>query len=169
MNHFYKDLVGWVREGDLEVLKLGVENTPDGGTIVEIGTCNGFCTAYLIVEIINSGKNIRLITCDIFEDESQMQRVRETFKDYKVEIMQSKSLDLDVNYADFIWLDGDHSFETVTAELKKFYPILMTGGIIGGHDYLHPSYPEVGMAVRQYFKKLNKEINEVCYSFYITK
>jgi predicted O-methyltransferase YrrM len=169
MEHFYKDLVGWVRDGDLEFLKLGVENTPDGGRIVEIGTCNGYCTAYLIVEIINSGKNIELITCDIFEDESQMQRVKETFKDYKVEILQSRSLDLDIKETDFVWLDGDHSFETVYAELNKFYPILKEGGIIGGHDYLHPTYPEVGMAVRQFCKKLNKEINEVCYSFYFVK
>lgn len=36
---------------------------------------------------------------------------------------------------DMVWLDGDHAFETVQAELKQWSPKLRCGGILCGHDY----------------------------------
>lgn len=37
---------------------------------------------------------------------------------------------------DFIYIDANHSYESVSQDLKNWWPRLNSGGLIGGHDYL---------------------------------
>lgn len=36
---------------------------------------------------------------------------------------------------DFIYIDGDHSYEACLADLLNYYSKVKTGGLIAGHDY----------------------------------
>lgn len=36
---------------------------------------------------------------------------------------------------DFVYLDGNHAYEHVRAELQAWWPLVKEGGILGGHDY----------------------------------
>jgi hypothetical protein len=47
------------------------------------------------------------------------------------------SLFLD-NSLSFVYLDGDHSFEAITADLAAWWPKVLPGGIFAGHDWLCP-------------------------------
>lgn len=38
---------------------------------------------------------------------------------------------------DFVYLDGDHSYEAVKTEIAAFRPLMAKGGILGGHNYSH--------------------------------
>lgn len=38
-------------------------------------------------------------------------------------------------YFDFIYIDGNHSYEAVLDDLNKWYPKLKVGGLIAGDDY----------------------------------
>jgi predicted O-methyltransferase YrrM len=49
---------------------------------------------------------------------------------------------------DLLYIDGDHSYEGVTADLKNWGPLVRSGGIICGDDY-----GEVKQAVHQYFDR----------------
>lgn len=42
------------------------------------------------------------------------------------------------NSLDFVYIDGDHQKEAVTADLAAWYPKLKSGGIIAGHDIVCP-------------------------------
>lgn len=52
------------------------------------------------------------------------------------------------NSIDFIYIDADHTYESVKRDIELFIPKLKNGGIIGGHDYSN-SWPGVKQAVTE--------------------
>jgi predicted O-methyltransferase YrrM len=50
---------------------------------------------------------------------------------------------------DFVWLDGDHEYPDVKADLEAYRPLLAPGGLLAGHDF-DPSFPGVPRAVREF-------------------
>lgn len=49
---------------------------------------------------------------------------------------------------DFVFIDADHSYEAVKADIAVWFPKVKKGGFIGGHDYNHN---EVWKAVNEFF------------------
>ena len=37
---------------------------------------------------------------------------------------------------DFVYIDGNHNYECVLADIRNYYPLIKKGGYIGGHDFL---------------------------------
>jgi GT2 family glycosyltransferase len=54
---------------------------------------------------------------------------------------------------DFAYLDADHSFAGVRADLRHWFHKVRDGGIICGHDYGHPDFPGVRQAVDGFFHR----------------
>tara|TARA_Y100001963_G_C6717492_1_gene417415 strand:- start:357 stop:917 length:561 start_codon:yes stop_codon:yes gene_type:complete len=50
---------------------------------------------------------------------------------------------------DFIYIDGNHSYEDTKRDLELYLPKLKKGGIIGGHDYHEWEWPGVFRAVNE--------------------
>ncbi len=48
---------------------------------------------------------------------------------------------------DLIFLDADHGYEHVTADIMAWRPLLNPGGVMAGHDWDNPDYPGVRRAV----------------------
>jgi Methyltransferase domain len=48
---------------------------------------------------------------------------------------------------DFVYLDADHSFESVWQDLSVWYPKVRIGGILAGHDFLDGELPEGNFGV----------------------
>ena len=73
-----------------------------------------------------------------------------------VNYSQSKSLDalefVKDGELDLVYVDGDHRYEAVLADLKGWLPKLRAGGIMAGHDW---SFKDVQKALAEVF--LNKE------------
>lgn len=44
------------------------------------------------------------------------------------------------NFFDFIYVDGNHSYEFVKKDLKNWYPKVKKGGLFSGHDYVQGFY-----------------------------
>tara|TARA_R110002126_G_scaffold62983_7_gene161770 strand:- start:49 stop:627 length:579 start_codon:yes stop_codon:yes gene_type:complete len=45
---------------------------------------------------------------------------------------------------DFVYIDGDHSYDFVHKDINAWYPKLKSGGILAGHDYT-PGNPQKGV------------------------
>lgn len=57
---------------------------------------------------------------------------------------------------DFVYLDADHSYESVKADIEAWFPLVKSGGVIAGHDYIKDGvYPfgtfGVQRAVKEFF------------------
>lgn len=49
----------------------------------------------------------------------------------------------------FIFIDAEHGYESVVADITAWWPKLKPGGILFGHDYRHPRFPGVQQAFDQ--------------------
>jgi len=56
---------------------------------------------------------------------------------------------------DMVYIDASHDKESVKNDIKCWKPLIKKGGIISGHDYTHPSCPEVKIAVDECFGEEN--------------
>jgi predicted O-methyltransferase YrrM len=151
MEHFYKDIPGWFSYE--YVYKDIVEQAEDGSLFVEIGSYKGMSTAFMAVEIINSGKDIKFECIDPMElgigswscnEEEQQgysekdfhQRLESVKDHYKLHKMTSnEAAELyDDGSIDFLMIDGDHGYEAVFQDITNYLPKMRSGGLIVGDD-----------------------------------
>jgi predicted O-methyltransferase YrrM len=52
---------------------------------------------------------------------------------------------------DFVFIDADHAYEAVKADIGAWLPKVRAGGFITGHDYDRVKFPGVIRAVDEYF------------------
>ena len=68
---------------------------------------------------------------------------------------------------DFVFIDGDHSFEAALKDFQNYYPKVKKGGIFGGHDIQLDS---VRNALTHFLKEISKEVIDVANSaWYLRK
>lgn len=51
---------------------------------------------------------------------------------------------------DFVFIDGDHSYDGCKADIEAYRPLVRPGGLLSGHDY-KPKWPGVMQAVDEAF------------------
>ena len=63
------------------------------------------------------------------------------------------------NSLDWVYIDGCHTYESVTKDLTNYYPKVKKGGIISGDDYneMDDILAESKKAIDDFMKKHNKE------------
>ena len=52
---------------------------------------------------------------------------------------------------DFLFIDGDHSYEATFADISNYWPKVKKGGLFAGHDI---NLGTVDQAVKQFFKDI---------------
>jgi hypothetical protein len=57
----------------------------------------------------------------------------------------------------FVYIDAAHDYDSVRDDLAAWYPRLVSGGLIGGHDYTEP-WPGVRQAVDEFRATHNLDI-----------
>jgi hypothetical protein len=53
------------------------------------------------------------------------------------------------NWLDFVFIDADHDYESVKADIEAWEPKVVPMGWIGGHDYNEWAFPGVNRAVNE--------------------
>lgn len=152
-----------------------------GDQCVEVGTWLGASTIYLGKAIIRSGKNITLHAVDTFsgtpQDPSHGLRLAALQSDPYYEFMQNlrdagtlkvtnpvklPSVEAAQRFTDntlgFIYLDGDHRYEGISADIKAWWPKVKPGAMMAGHDY-SSAFPDVVRAVNDFKKEIRKPIS----------
>lgn len=70
--------------------------------------------------------------------------------------------------ADWIFIDADHSYESVRDDLAAWYPLLKVDGLFCGHDYGKSDYPGVTQAVDEWAAREGKTIRTAAGSIWWT-
>ena len=140
---------------------------------VEIGTCRAESTAFILDKCPNI---IKLYTIDPYKayDDWNGEITQDTIDKFRkiaeknlkqygdrYEMIRETSADAATKIKtitnksefDFIFVDGDHSYDATKADCEAYYPLLKKGGLFCGHDY--SSIEAVNRAVTD-FRENNK-------------
>ena len=60
---------------------------------------------------------------------------------------ENAAKDIPDDILDYVFIDGEHSYESVSRDIKNYYTKVKSGGIIAGHDF---GWPGVQQAVFEY-------------------
>jgi len=171
MIHFYERIHGFF---DYEKLyDFIVKNVPDNQKekMVEVGVWKGKSVSYIAVEIIKSQKNMTIDAVDSWEtaegwtneqyliDMVKNEDVYEQFVNniepvkHIVMPIKMKSVEASKTYEDnslfFVFIDGNHTYESTKEDILSWLPKVKIGGYIGGHDFDNEEWPGVRQAVEE--------------------
>jgi len=117
-----------------------------------------------------NGNNMKTISLD-----ESYNKLTEQYKlNDRVNVYKGKSVDFFKEIADdsldFIYIDGDHSYEGAKVDLQNAFYKVKSGGLICGHDYT-PRFQGVVDAVNEFVSKYKFDLKitseDTCASFYI--
>lgn len=153
-----------------------VKKFPSGSKFVEIGSWKGKSSAFMAVEIANSGKQIDFYCIDTFEGsvehqnnpelphlydifKSNMKTVEDYYQDMKMTSMEAVNK-FDDESIDFVFIDGSHEYKDIKDDIIHWLPKVKKGGVLAGHDYYFPPQPS-SWGLRNYANSnINLEIQE---------
>ena len=158
MNHFYENIHGWFNFNQL--YSEMVNKFPSGSRFVEVGCWLGRSACYFGVEIINSGKEIKLDCVDtwlgapeLLEEDvvkngtlysdflRNIEPLRNIITPIRLTSTQASRLYEDESL-DFVFIDADHTKEGIEADLLCWFPKVKKGGVLAGHDWDYPAIKE---------------------------
>jgi predicted O-methyltransferase YrrM len=141
------EISGWFDFDD--IYDAAVNRASSGSVFIEIGCFLGRSTAHLAKAIKSSGKSIDLHVIDSFVGESGEDNtgLRERFLSNMAEHGVGNAFRLhhgpSSSFAhlfadasvDFVFIDGDHSYEGCATDIRLYAPKVKPYGVIAGHDY----------------------------------
>lgn len=130
-----------------------IKNLGDKLTGCEIGVKEGINLRYFLDQIPNiekvyaidpwlsydPGKDWGIITQ--IEVDGWKNKAFDLLADYshKVNVLELSSIDavahIPDNSLDYIFIDGDHSYQAVSTDVRNYWSKVKTGGIFAGHDW----------------------------------
>lgn len=164
MEHFFEHVKGWFSFS--LVYLAAVKEAPDPAHFVEIGCWKGRSACFMAVEIANSGKKIRFDCIDTWLGSADMQDHKEViegtlFSEFLANtapvahlrnVIRMPSVEAARQYEDgsldFVFIDADHAYDCVSADIKAWWPKVKPGGVIAGDDAQGKG---VDRAVREFF------------------
>lgn len=140
MEHFYHTVgEDWFTYPILYAMQ--VRRASDGAHFVEVGCWKGRSACCMAVEIINSQKRIRFDCVDVWYEDYVYQEflrniepVKSIIKPIRIDSVIGATRYPDRSL-DFVFIDGDHSYDGVMRDLVAWIPKVKVGGILAGHDY----------------------------------
>ena len=154
MEHYYLNIQGYF---NFQLLyDEMVEKLPSGSHFVEVGSWLGRSAIYLGVQIVNSGKDIKLDCVDNWTGSPELAeedaiKNGTLYKDFLKNIeplrkiikpIRENSFDAADFYEDesldVVYIDANHTAEYFKKDLWAWYPKVKIGGIVSGHDYDYP-------------------------------
>ena len=108
----------------------------DTALVVEVGT--GYGRSAVLMSL--TGKKV--ITIDNYKDyqsPNSPEFLEDELKDFPITFLNGESVEIAETFADeiidFLFLDGDHEYESVKKDIEVWLPKVEKGGMVCFHDY----------------------------------
>lgn len=141
----------------------------------EIGVCHGFTTEYFMKNVDNIKKLYAIDPYPAFVDWDGTRVTKERQEETKKRCLQRLTpfsdkvsfnfvssvefaQSIEDNSLDFVFIDGDHSYEATLKDCQLYWPKVVTGGLFAGHDI---NLPTVEKALHDFFRGLNMQNVEI--------
>jgi predicted O-methyltransferase YrrM len=157
VEHFYQTIPGYFTFPDY--YRWLAESVPPYAHLVEVGVDAGQSAAFLGVELFERAP-ARLDLVDVFGGGAGVEVVRRNLEPLiatdRVALHFHTALSWDAaslfrdGSLDAVFLDADHSYESVCKDVAAWLPKVKAGGVLAGHDYT-PEIPDVIRAVTEAF------------------
>jgi predicted O-methyltransferase YrrM len=182
MNHFWQQVSGWFDEQDIDFYRSQVAQAPSPAHFVEVGSWKGRSSAFMAVEIINSGKTIKFDCVDTWLGDAgigmsqdayiqsgtlyehflaNLKPVEGHYTPVRATSVEAAALYED-DSLDFVFIDAAHDYDNVLADITAWLPKVKVGGVISGHDYTHEP-------VRRAVHELLENVKNTSNCWYTTK
>ncbi len=180
----WQSVPGWFSEADAECYRRIARELPEGGQFAEVGCWMGRSLCAFTTFLTELGKGAGLHAIDTFKGTQTepnrsiqqptieehggslrraFERNLQTFgagaQVYEMDSLAAASCFAD-GFLDAVFIDGDHSYDAVRADLAAWLPKVKPGGIIAGHDY---DEAEVAQAVAVFFPGQIERIGDRCW------
>jgi predicted O-methyltransferase YrrM len=157
---------GWMKPPELAFLQELAAAVPENGRVVEIGSWKGRSTV-AICSALEAVPGARITAVDTFEGDSSTASVvgeidtsglydafRENTREFPfLDVVRGQSLAAAATFADgsidWLFVDADHTYESVRADIAGWAPKVRPGGLFSGHDF--GAWPGVTQAVLEAF------------------
>jgi beta-1,4-mannosyl-glycoprotein beta-1,4-N-acetylglucosaminyltransferase len=145
---------GFFGASDINSYRDLIRKVPDNGIIAELGCWKGRSLSS-VADIIKE-KNILVVSVDTFTGsvsesegmaspiDAAKENIRDIFDNSMLQVglipnvlqttTHKASEQFKDNYFDFIFIDADHTYESVKQDIQDWYPKLKRGCLLAGHD-----------------------------------
>lgn len=147
---------GLIREDEMRLLFLAAALPTGEGEVLEIGSFKGRSTVVLARGALWAGQD-RVVACDTFTGPSETDPdvTGSTYEAFAaalerhgltehVEVRPQLSSELAREWSRpirLLWIDGDHTYEGVKADVDGFVPHLAPGAVVAFHDVGRSRFP----------------------------
>ncbi len=189
-----QNIDGFLAEDEGLFLFNTAKNCQDRGVIVEIGSWKGTSTVWIGLGS-KEGKKIKIYAIDPYTGSLnenagliENQKSLTTFEEFKKNIKTANVDDIIFpiiktseqavkNFnepVEFIFIDGDHKYESVKLDFDLWFPKVINGGIMAFHDSVGNGFPGPKKVVKnlvyksKYFKNINT-VNSITFATKVEK
>ena len=123
----------------------------DFHTMIEVGVDTGKTTFFLLDNL----PNLTIYAVDTDIGKFYNKEIKDRYGDRLIPIQGSSYVVADQfpnNSVDLVFIDADHSYESVKRDIIKYTPKLKDRGLLTGHDI---DYPGVNKAVNELIKEFD--------------
>jgi len=120
------------------------ENLESKSNIIEIGSYLGASSCFFALGALKNNSKVYCI--DTWKNEGMSEGEKDTFEEFCenieplkdfIRILRGKSVDMAKNFSeeiDLLFIDGDHSYDAVRADVEAWLPKVKNDGIVVFHD-----------------------------------
>lgn len=155
-----RDIPGNLTHLEGLALRYLARRTGESSVVVEVGSYLGKSTTYLCETL--KARKTKLYCVDTWQNDAMSVHREDVYEEFLKNVqpygdtvvpLRGKSNDVASGFKkqiDFLWIDGDHSYEACKSDIRSWLPSVKPGAIVSFHDYANPC--GVRQAVDELFK-----------------